>query len=481
MTYAMAIVRFINGMADPMQTGPYARPISMIAQRLGIPAEIVQLRHQATHEDLPSLNVLQSGLWSCIAYLRDYVMGPLVFAMDSPSAGMSTSREAQKRDLAIQLDSAIKRYKKLMKAYYATRTSKAASSTGSTWHGGHALRKLMRDIEEMWTIDDDEGAMDMAREVLLNALVQVGCLVPLARKKRPSPQSACESSLPLPPAAQIRIWKPLLDLASSRLYGSPPPAETSIQEPEDERSLAQDLAVRIVEILKHPEPTLSGAVDRCSIQPNQLPVHPADFDADFLPLIVDGEDENAFGAKTAVNATEAVKEIKSYRFTLITWMSYFWVGEDASNRGENLVLRNEEKVLVAKVVAKALLDIEYQQRNGSPQSSLHMLADYLAKYDVEFSVLIRGLRVASKHQGPAVMITDSLSDDPVPAMEARLRELPDLLQTWQQEDVNDMEVDDSTAAFSRSFATLKPGQGVPGWTLVDPSRWKPCPFGTWLL
>jgi hypothetical protein len=60
--------------------------------------------------------------------------------------------------------------------------------------------------------------------------------------------------------------------------------------------------------------------------------------------------------------------------------------------------------------------------------SLHMLADYLAKYDVEFSVLIRGLSVASKHQGPAGMITDSLSDDPVPAMEARLRELPDLVR-----------------------------------------------------
>jgi ribosomal biogenesis protein LAS1 len=182
MTYAMAIVRFINGMADPLQTGPYARPISMIAQRLGIPAEIVQLRHQATHEDLPSLNVLRSGLWSCIAYLRDYAMLPLVFAMDSVNSGISTSREAQKRDLAVKLDSAIKRYKRLMKAYFATRTSKAASSTGSAWHGGQDLRKVMRDIEEMWTIDDDDEALDMAREVLLNALLQVGCLVPLARK-----------------------------------------------------------------------------------------------------------------------------------------------------------------------------------------------------------------------------------------------------------------------------------------------------------
>jgi ribosomal biogenesis protein LAS1 len=181
MTYAMAIVRFINGMADPLQTGPYARPISMIAQRLGIPIELVQLRHQATHEDLPSLSVLRAGLWTCIAYLRDNSFGPLIFASDPSIAyGTSTSRDAQRQDLSNTLSSLIKRYKRLMKAYFATRTSKAASSTGSAWSGGADLRKVMREMEELWNVDDED--VGLSRDVLVDALVRTGCLVPLARK-----------------------------------------------------------------------------------------------------------------------------------------------------------------------------------------------------------------------------------------------------------------------------------------------------------
>ncbi len=181
MTYAMSIVRFINGMADPLQTGPYARSISMIVQCLGIPIELVQLRHQATHEDLPSLPVLRAGLWSCIAYIRDHSLGPLIFASDPSIAyGTSTSRDAQRKDLSNTLASLIKRYKRLMKSYFTTRTSKAASSTGSAWSGGAELRKVMREMEEMWNVEEED--IELVREVLVDGLVQTGCLVPLARK-----------------------------------------------------------------------------------------------------------------------------------------------------------------------------------------------------------------------------------------------------------------------------------------------------------
>lgn len=60
-SYALAIVRLVNGLVDPLQQGVYARPISSIAAQIGLPSWLVELRHAATHEDLPSLNLLREA------------------------------------------------------------------------------------------------------------------------------------------------------------------------------------------------------------------------------------------------------------------------------------------------------------------------------------------------------------------------------------------------------------------------------------
>ena len=59
--YALAIVRFINGLVDPLQSGPHARSIAAIAAQIGIPLSLVELRHAATHEELPSLVALRQA------------------------------------------------------------------------------------------------------------------------------------------------------------------------------------------------------------------------------------------------------------------------------------------------------------------------------------------------------------------------------------------------------------------------------------
>lgn len=61
MSYSSAIIRLVNGLVDPLQLGAYARSIHSIAQQLGLPAWLVDLRHAATHEDLPSLEVLRGA------------------------------------------------------------------------------------------------------------------------------------------------------------------------------------------------------------------------------------------------------------------------------------------------------------------------------------------------------------------------------------------------------------------------------------
>jgi ribosomal biogenesis protein LAS1 len=51
----------VNGLVDPLQVGAYARSISSIAAQLGLPSWLVELRHAATHEDLPSLELLRDA------------------------------------------------------------------------------------------------------------------------------------------------------------------------------------------------------------------------------------------------------------------------------------------------------------------------------------------------------------------------------------------------------------------------------------
>ncbi len=66
-SYALSIVRMVNGLVDPLQQSLYAKPISYIATQIGLPHWLVEIRHASTHEDLPSLEVLREAadqVWS---------------------------------------------------------------------------------------------------------------------------------------------------------------------------------------------------------------------------------------------------------------------------------------------------------------------------------------------------------------------------------------------------------------------------------
>ena len=67
---AMAIVRFVNGITDQLQTGLYAQSVQIIADKLEIPDWLVDLRHEATHARLPSLEFLKTGLVVSLCWLE---------------------------------------------------------------------------------------------------------------------------------------------------------------------------------------------------------------------------------------------------------------------------------------------------------------------------------------------------------------------------------------------------------------------------
>jgi hypothetical protein len=70
--YSLAIVRFVNGLVDLEQRRVVAQSVLSLADRLGIPLWLVDLRHQATHDSLPSVPILRMAAETAVDWLRDH-------------------------------------------------------------------------------------------------------------------------------------------------------------------------------------------------------------------------------------------------------------------------------------------------------------------------------------------------------------------------------------------------------------------------
>lgn len=59
----------VNGLTDSLQKGKVAVSVAGLAQSAGLPRCLVDIRHEATHNELPSLPVLRVGAWQALAWL----------------------------------------------------------------------------------------------------------------------------------------------------------------------------------------------------------------------------------------------------------------------------------------------------------------------------------------------------------------------------------------------------------------------------
>ncbi|KAH9060829.1 Las1-domain-containing protein [Lactarius vividus] len=216
-SYATAIIRLVNGLVDPLQLGTYARSISSIAAQIGLPAWLVELRHAATHEDLPSLELLRDGAKECLTWLLHNYFRPTLdptFAHAAP----------QIRHSLRPVEPLLRRYKGLLKSL--------VRDDGAARRYNADVRAVLRELER-WLLEariaatsapstnenegwwharaDDDGGGDEPRETwaldrLCDALLARGALVPLSRKKRAPPKGSR-----YPPPALLAIWTPLLE------------------------------------------------------------------------------------------------------------------------------------------------------------------------------------------------------------------------------------------------------------------------------
>ncbi|KAG9237728.1 Las1-like-domain-containing protein [Amylocarpus encephaloides] len=70
--YGGAFSRFVTGLLDSHQTRQKKIPMYTLAKTLGLPATYVELRHQATHEELPSLPKLRTATEKALGWIWEY-------------------------------------------------------------------------------------------------------------------------------------------------------------------------------------------------------------------------------------------------------------------------------------------------------------------------------------------------------------------------------------------------------------------------
>lgn len=85
---------FVTGLMDSHQDK--ARKMSMyaVAKSVGLPATFVELRHQATHEQLPSLTRLRAAAEKALDWIYEYYWKHLDEASNTPAGGGGTERDS---------------------------------------------------------------------------------------------------------------------------------------------------------------------------------------------------------------------------------------------------------------------------------------------------------------------------------------------------------------------------------------------------
>lgn len=68
--YSIAVIRAVNGLVDTRQQSYYAESVLSIATNMGIASWIVELRHDSTHNELPSLSTLRDACDHLLNWLQ---------------------------------------------------------------------------------------------------------------------------------------------------------------------------------------------------------------------------------------------------------------------------------------------------------------------------------------------------------------------------------------------------------------------------
>lgn len=149
---------FVTGLLDSHQDKLRKQSMYSIAKVIGLPATFVELRHQSTHEQLPSLAKLRSAAASALSWIRDYYWRHLSDS-DAQSHAAEGSTAADENDpcrallLAhLRQDDEARRakiFKELVRGWDAKRLLATLTELQETLPGNQVYLKCLRLSREL--------------------------------------------------------------------------------------------------------------------------------------------------------------------------------------------------------------------------------------------------------------------------------------------------------------------------------------------
>ncbi|XP_029130957.1 pre-rRNA-processing protein las1 isoform X3 [Cajanus cajan] len=105
MLYCMAIMRLVNGVIEKTRKKEVAS-IAVAADAIGIPRMLIDIRHEGSHRELPSLKIVRSASIKALDWLKSYYWEPQSKAIPFQGEGLGEVKKEIKskiRELAICL------------------------------------------------------------------------------------------------------------------------------------------------------------------------------------------------------------------------------------------------------------------------------------------------------------------------------------------------------------------------------------------
>lgn len=150
MLYSMCIIRLVNGIVDHAQRRATASSISMLTQELDWPQWFVDLRHEATHRQLPSLHLLRIAAKEAVWLLFERFWRPQQEQLDRRGRGWASHRGRLATKIPRVRDSRLidRRLKLLVKlASQGADCAKEVSAAGG-WAEKHPVEEATDEADE---------------------------------------------------------------------------------------------------------------------------------------------------------------------------------------------------------------------------------------------------------------------------------------------------------------------------------------------
>ncbi|KAI8897571.1 Las1-like-domain-containing protein [Globomyces pollinis-pini] len=178
---AMALIRFVNGIVDAAQKGAVAASVVSVAESLGLPTWIIELRHDVTHGKFPSLPYLMKGRNEALEWLRyNY------WIIQATAA----------KELDVKIYSLLETYQIIMKQLMDSGESPVES---------HDLQETLTNITVSLTMSDYP-------DVLIPKLLLDGNLVSSTKKNRVAFGKLLDDY-------NLNLWEPLITCCESTWPG----------------------------------------------------------------------------------------------------------------------------------------------------------------------------------------------------------------------------------------------------------------------